>query len=93
MLKSELIEIMADEFDYFSREEIETVIQIIFESLIFALKHNERIEIRGFGSFAIKKRKPRKARNPKTGASVLIPEKLIPFFTPGKKLRENMNIA
>ncbi len=91
MLKRELTKIIADEFNYFSYEDIESAIQIIFESMISTLKRNNRIEVRGFGSFTTRRRKPKKARNPKTGASVLVSEKMVPFFVSGKELRERMN--
>lgn len=93
MLKSELIERLALEAKDISESDIEMVIKTIFETMSLALSKHHRIEIRGFGSFAAKKRLPRTAHNPKTGVKVSVPEKWVPFFVPGKELRERANHA
>jgi integration host factor subunit beta len=63
----------------------------VFESIIDALKRGEKIELRGFGSFRLRKREPRKGRNPKTGDKVDVPPKRVPYFKPGKELKDLIN--
>jgi integration host factor subunit beta len=67
------------------------VVEIVFESMKNALQTGDKIEIRGFGSFTVRERSPREARNPKNGEIVSIPAKKIPFFKTGKELRERVN--
>jgi len=73
------------------RKESETVVETIFESIISALRENDKIEIRGFGSFRTRQRRGRVGRNPKTGEKVDVPPKKIPFFKPSKELKEFVN--
>jgi len=73
------------------RKEAETAVETIFESIIHALQTGEKIEIRGFGSFRTRQRQGRIGRNPKTGARVEVPLKLIPFFKPSKELKDFVN--
>ena len=73
------------------RRESETVVETVFESIIEALQKNDKIEIRGFGSFRSRQRRGRTGRNPKTGAKVEVPPKRIPFFKPSKELRDFVN--
>ena len=73
------------------RKESETVVETIFESIIKALRENDKIEIRGFGSFRTRQRRGRVGRNPKTGEKVDVPPKKIPFFKPSKELKEFVN--
>ena len=73
------------------RKESETVVETIFESIIQALQGNDKIEIRGFGSFRTRQRRGRIGRNPKTGAKVEVPPKRIPFFKPSKELKDFVN--
>ena len=75
------------------RKESETVIETIFDSIIQALQSNDKIEIRGFGSFRTRQRRGRVGRNPKTGAKVEVPPKRIPFFKPSKELKDFVNHA
>lgn len=91
MTKSELIAAMSEKRRDISKKDIEMVVNTIFDSMRQALIDNDRIEIRGFGSFTIKHREARQGRNPKTGSSVSIPSKRVPFFTVGKELRERVN--
>lgn len=93
MTKSELIAAMSEKRKDLSKKEIEVVVNTIFDSMRQALIRGDRIEIRGFGSFTIKYRESRQGRNPKTGSSVFIPAKRVPFFTVGKELRERVNGA
>lgn len=75
------------------RKESETVVETIFESIISALRENDKIEIRGFGSFRTRQRRGRVGRNPKTGEKVEVPPKKIPYFKPSKELKEFVNTA
>src|SRR5580704_6566696 len=73
------------------RKESEAVVETIFESIIFALQSDDKIEIRGFGSFRTRQRRGRTGRNPKTGAKVEVPPKKIPYFKPSKELKDYVN--
>ena len=70
----------------------EDVIDIFFQSIVNALARGEKIELRGFGSFRIRKRNARQGRNPKTGENVSVPAKRIPYFKPGRELKELLNV-
>jgi integration host factor subunit beta len=74
-----------------SRKESEAVVEIIFESIIAALQSDDKIEIRGFGSFRTRQRRGRTGRNPKTGVKVEVPPKKIPYFKPSKELKDYVN--
>jgi len=89
--KSELVAVICDKRKDLPKKDIELVVNTIFNSMRKALIRDERIEIRGFGSFTVKRRDARQGRNPKTGTPVQIPPKRIPFFTVGKELRERVN--
>ncbi|MDO3379440.1 integration host factor subunit beta [Geoalkalibacter halelectricus] len=91
MTKSELIEQLAVENVALSKKEAELVVNTIFDSISQALIGGDRVEIRGFGSFTIRERDAREARNPKSGDLVKIPPKKTPFFKTGKELRERVN--
>jgi integration host factor subunit beta len=91
MTKSELVEKLLAANAILNRRDSETVVDIIFDSVRNALKNGEKVEIRGFGSFTIRERNPREARNPKNGEVVSIPSKKTPFFKTGKELRERVN--
>ncbi len=73
------------------RKESEAVVETIFESIITALQGDDKIEIRGFGSFRTRQRRGRTGRNPKTGAKVEVPPKKIPYFKPSKELKDHVN--
>jgi integration host factor subunit beta len=73
------------------RKESEEIVEIIFESITQALQKNEKIEIRGFGSFRTRERRARIGRNPKTGARVEVPAKRVPHFKPSKELKDFVN--
>ncbi len=74
-----------------TRRDGEVIVETIFEAVTGALKKGEKIEVRGFGSFRIRQRKPRIGRNPKTGARVDVPAKRVPYFKPSKELRDLVN--
>ncbi len=88
MTKSELIEQIAAKHTQLSAKDIELAVKAIIAYMTDVLADGGRIEIRGFGSFSINRRPPRMGRNPRSGEQVVIPEKLVPHFKPGKALRE-----
>ena len=87
MTKRNLIEEIARLYPRYSRREAEVMVNTVFDSVAEALRQNERIEIRGFGSFIVKQRRAREGRNPKTGEQVSVAAKRVPFFKVGKELR------
>ncbi|UTW46041.1 integration host factor subunit beta [bacterium SCSIO 12696] len=91
MTKSELIERLATRQDQLMPKDVEFAVKMILESMTDALVDNRRIEVRGFGSFCLHYRAPRIGRNPKTGDSVELSGKYVPYFKPGKELRERVN--
>jgi len=91
MTKSELIEKLSFDNGALNKKEAELVVNTIFDSIGSALMGGERVEIRGFGSFTIRQRDAREARNPKSGDVVRISSKKTPFFKTGKELRERVN--
>jgi integration host factor subunit beta len=74
-----------------TRRDGEVIVETLFESVIEALKSNDKVEVRGFGSFRTRQRNPRTGRNPKTGAAVAVPAKRVPYFKPSKELRDLVN--
>ena len=74
-----------------TRRDGEVIVDTLFESIIGALKANDKVEVRGFGSFRTRQRNSRTGRNPKTGAAVAVPAKRVPFFKPSKELRDLVN--
>lgn len=89
--KSDLIELLSRKLPNLASRDVEVIVNNIFESMTEELKKGGRIEIRGFGSFEVRTRKPRLGRNPKTGTSVEVNERRVPFFKVGKELRERVN--
>ena len=90
MTKADLIDEVA-KVSNLTKKESETIINTVFENITDALAKGDKVELRGFGSFRIRHRNARKGRNPKTGTSVSVPEKRVPFFKVGKRLREHVN--
>jgi integration host factor subunit beta len=90
MTKADLVEKVTGVGDL-TRRDGEVIVETIFDSVIGALKGGDKIEIRGFGSFRIRQRKPRIGRNPKTGERVEVPAKKVPYFKPSKELRDLVN--
>jgi len=90
MTKAELVDEVA-RMTELTKKHAEVIVNTVFESLVESLKDGEKIELRGFGSFRIRHRGSRIGRNPKTGAKVEVPPKRIPYFKPGKELRELLN--
>lgn len=89
MTKADLVEIVANHADI-ARKQADEVVQVVLEGIITALHREEKVELRGFGSFRIRQRGERVGRNPKTGDQVEVPPKKIPYFKPGKHLREEL---
>jgi integration host factor subunit beta len=92
MTKAELVEEVSRVSDL-TKKHSEVIVDTVFHSIIEALQRGEKIELRGFGSFRLRKREPRKGRNPKTGARVDVPPKRVPYFKPGKELKDLINAA
>lgn len=90
MTKAELVEEVSRVSDL-TKKHSEVIVDTVFRSIILALQRGEKIELRGFGSFRLRKREPRKGRNPKTGARVEVPPKHVPYFKPGKELKDLIN--
>ncbi|MCV2863620.1 integration host factor subunit beta [Albidovulum sediminicola] len=91
MIRSELIQKIADENPHLFQRDVERIVNTIFEEIVSALARGDRVELRGFGAFSVKKRDSRQGRNPRTGASVEVDEKHVPFFKTGKLLRDRLN--
>jgi len=91
MTKSELIEQLSEEHGILNKKDAETVINLIFGGIGTALAQGDRVEIRGFGSFSVRERDAREARNPKSGELVKISSRKTPFFKTGKELRERVD--
>ena len=90
MTKAELVDEVA-RATQLTKKHAEIIVNTVFDSIVTSLKEGEKIELRGFGSFRIRHRGPRLGRNPKTGERVEVPAKRIPYFKPGKELREMLN--
>ena len=88
MTRSDLVALLADRFGQLTQRDTEFAVKTILDAMSDSLAQGHRIEIRGFGSFQVNRRPPRMGRNPRSGEQVLIPEKLVPHFKPGKALRE-----
>ena len=93
MIKSELIEKIAEKQQQLPVKDIELAVNLMLEYLSSSLSSGERVELRGFGSFSLHYRKPRLGRNPKTGQSVQLAGKYVPHFKPGKEMRDRVNIS
>lgn len=91
MIKSELIQRIAEENPHLFQRDVERIVSTIFEEITAALVRGDRVELRGFGAFSVKSRDARMGRNPRTGEAVPVPEKRVPFFKTGKDLRERLN--
>ena len=91
MIRSELVQKLMDENPHLSQRDVERAISTIFEEIITTMANGDRVELRGFGAFSVKKRGSRQGRNPRTGAAVSVEEKHVPFFKTGKLLRDRLN--
>ena len=91
MNKSDLIQSIAGRLPNLAAKDVEVIVNTIFDSMTDSLVDGDRIEIRGFGSFEVRTRKPRLGRNPKTGENVQVGNRRVPFFKVGKELKEKVN--
>ncbi len=91
MIRSELIQKIADENPHLYQRDVERIVNTIFEEITDAMSRGDRVELRGFGAFSVKKRDARTGRNPRTGEAVDVSEKHVPFFKTGKLLRDRLN--
>ena len=91
MIKSELIQKIANANPHLFHRDIEKIVNVLFEEIVAAMARGDRVELRGFGAFTVKHRAPRTGRNPRTGTTVSVGEKFVPFFKTGKELRERLN--
>ena len=90
MTKAELVDEVARVVQL-TKKQAETIVNIVFDSIVDSLRAGQKIELRGFGSFRLRSRKSRTGRNPKTGTAVALPGKHVPHFKPGKELRQRVN--
>ncbi len=91
MIKSELVAKLAERYPHLYRRDVERIVSTVLDAITKALADGNRVELRGFGAFSVKKRPPRTGRNPRTGASVTVNEKRAPFFRMGKELKGRLN--
>ena len=91
MTKSELIAQLAAANPHLYQRDVERIVSTVFEEVTRALARGDRVELRGFGAFSVKRRPPRVGRNPRSGAAVQVAEKTVPFFKSGKELRARLN--
>ncbi|EBA02179.1 MAG: integration host factor subunit beta [Paracoccaceae bacterium] len=91
MIRSELVQKIADENPQLFQRDVERIVNTLFEEIINALADGDRVELRGFGAFSVKQRDARIGRNPRSGESVEVEAKNVPFFKTGKLLRDRLN--
>lgn len=91
MIRSELLQVLAKDNPELRSDEIEQVVDIFFEEIAQRLAEGGRVELRGFGAFSTREREARKGRNPRTGEAVDVPGKRVPYFKPGKEMRQRLN--
>ncbi|NRB16023.1 integration host factor subunit beta [Parasedimentitalea psychrophila] len=91
MIRSELIQKIAEENPHLYQRDVERIVNTVFEEVTGAMSRGDRVELRGFGAFSVKKRDSRVGRNPRTGETVQVDEKHVPFFKTGKLLRDRLN--
>ena len=91
MTKSELIDSVCSQLEYLTRKDAEVAVNTLFDYLSEQIAEGRRVELRGFGSFGTKERAARRGRNPKTGETVDVPNKRVPYFRAGKSLREQVD--
>ena len=91
MIRSELVQKIADENPHLYQRDVERIVSTVFDEIIEAMARGDRVELRGFGAFSVKQREARVGRNPRTGESVQVEAKSVPFFKTGKLLRDRLN--
>lgn len=91
MIKSELVQVIAEMNPHLYQRDVEKIVNTVLDEIADALSRGDRVELRGFGAFSVKNRPARTGRNPRTGVTVQVEEKWVPFFKTGKELRERLN--
>lgn len=91
MIKSELVQRIAERNPHLYQRDVENVVNAILDEITHTMARGDRVELRGFGAFSVKRRNARVGRNPRTGEQVEVEEKCVPFFKTGKELRERLN--
>ena len=91
MIKSELVARLAEHYPHLYHRDVERIVSTVLDEISRALANGDRVELRGFGAFSVKVRPARQGRNPRTGETVAVQEKRVPFFRTGKELRERLN--
>jgi integration host factor subunit beta len=91
MIKSELVLKIAEQNPHLYQRDVENIVNAILDTIADALARGDRVELRGFGAFAVKKRDARTGRNPRTGEAVSVTEKVVPVFKTGKEMRQRLN--
>lgn len=91
MIRSELLQVLAKDNPELRTDEVEQVVDIFFEEITARMAEGGRVELRGFGAFSTRQREARTGRNPRSGESVSVPAKRVPYFKPGKEIRERLN--
>lgn len=91
MIKSELVQKIAEANPHLYQRDVENIIEAILDEITMALSRGDRVELRGFGAFSVKARPARMGRNPRTGAQVKVSEKVVPYFKTGKEMRDRLN--
>ena len=92
MIRSELVQKLCEDHPDLTAKEVERVVAAFFDSIIEQLEQGGRVELRGFGAFSTRARDARRGRNPRTGESVDVDAKSVPYFKPGKEMRERLNV-
>jgi integration host factor subunit beta len=92
MIRSELLQALARENPELRAEDVERAVDTFFEEIAERLADGGRVELRGFGAFSTRQREARKGRNPRTGETVSVPDKRVPYFKPGKEMRARLNV-
>ena len=92
MIRSELVQKLCADFPDLTQKEVERVVASLFDTIVDQLAEGGRVELRGFGAFSTRARDARVGRNPRTGASVEVDAKRVPYFKPGKEMRERLNL-
>jgi len=91
MIRSELLQVLAKDNPELRSEEVEQIVDIFFDEISARLAEGGRVELRGFGAFSTRQREARLGRNPRSGEAVAVPAKRVPYFKPGKEIRERLN--
>jgi integration host factor subunit beta len=92
MIRSELVQSLAILHPGLNQRDIEKIVGVVFGTMSDHLTKGGRVELRGFGAFSTRERAPRTGRNPRTGESVAVEAKRVPYFKPGKEIRERLNV-